>query len=159
MVSVPYFQRYGPQAEIQLLQCADVATANPGALNDSALRHDPQSHDVGQYCILTHYQAATVYGLPAGLAIVPQPRVGYTGFPDSVYLVLSLLLTLARKLPDWHLVLVGSGDEDFWGSPLHAPPNVHFPGNKMPDQPPAYVQYFDVCINPQAGSGLNINHT
>ena len=150
MATVPYFRRHGPRAEALLLQRADVVAANSAYLNDYARQENPQSYDIGQGCVLAHYQAETPHEVPADLAIVPRPRIGYTGYLTSVRLDLDLLLTLARKRPDYHLVLVGPEDADFRHSPLHDLPNVHFLGNKAPEQLPAYVQHFDVCINPQA---------
>lgn len=149
MISVPYFQYHGPRAETLLLQRADVVAANSAYLADYARPHNPHSYDIGQGCVLTSYQADVHHAVPADLAAVPGPRVGYTGYLTSVRLDLELLLCLARKRPDYHLVLVGPEDEDFKASELHQLPNVHFLGNKTPEQLPAYVQHFDVCINPQ----------
>jgi teichuronic acid biosynthesis glycosyltransferase TuaH len=149
MISVPYFQYHGPQAETLLLQRADVVAANSAYLADYARPHNSHSYDIGQGCVLTLYQADVQHEVPADLAAVPAPRVGYTGYLTTVRLDLDLLLCLARKRPDYHLVLVGPEDEDFRNSELHQLPNVHFLGNKTPAQLPAYVQHFDVCINPQ----------
>jgi glycosyltransferase involved in cell wall biosynthesis len=149
MISVPYFQYHGPWAETLLLQRADVVAANSAYLADYARPHNPHSYDIGQGCVLTSYQADVPHPVPPDLAAVPQPRVGYTGYLTTVRLDLPLLLCLARKRPDYHLVLVGPEDEEFRTSELHQLPNVHFLGNKTPEQLPAYVQHFDVCINPQ----------
>ena len=149
MISVPYFQYHGPQAEALLLQRADVVAANSAYLADYARPHNPHSYDIGQGCVLTQYRADVPHPVPPDLAAVPAPRVGYTGYLTSVRLDVELLLCLARKRPDYHLVLVGPEDDDFRASELHQLPNVHFLGNKAPEQLPAYVQHFDVCINPQ----------
>ena len=150
MVTVPYFRRHGPAAEARLLQQADVVAANSAYLTDYAHHTNPHSYDIGQGCVLALYQAETRHEVPADLAAVPLPRIGYTGFLTTVRLDLELLLALARKRPDYHLVLVGPEDADFRQSALHGLSNVHFLGNKTPAQLPAYVQHFDVCINPQA---------
>jgi teichuronic acid biosynthesis glycosyltransferase TuaH len=149
MISVPYFQRHGPGAEALLLQRADVVAANSAYLADYARPHNPHSYDIGQGCVLTQYRADVQHPVPPDLAAVPAPRVGFTGYLTTVRLDLALLLCLARKRPDYHLVLVGPEDDDFRASELHQLPNVHFLGNKTPEQLPAYVQHFDVCINPQ----------
>ena len=149
MVTVPYFRRHGPRVEAQLVRRADVVAANSAYLADYARPLNPHSYDIGQGCVLAHYQADIQHELPADLAAVPTPRIGYTGFLTTVRLDLDLLLSLARQRPDWHLVLVGSEDADFQRNALHALPNVHFLGRKQPAQLAAYVQHFDVCINPQ----------
>lgn len=154
MTAVPYFRRHGPAAEARLLQQADVVAANSAYLTDYARPHNPRSYDIGQGCVLGWYQAGVQHEVPADLAAVPHPRLGYTGFLTSVRLDVELLLRLARARPDYQLVLVGPEDEDFRQSPLHGLPNVHFLGNKAPAQLPAYVQHFDVCINPQVVNAI-----
>ena len=79
---------------------------------------------------------------------MPAPRVGYTSYLTTGRLDLDLLLCLARKRPYYHLVLVGPENEDLRANERYSLPNVHFLGNKTPAQLPAYVQHFDVCINP-----------
>lgn len=158
MVSMRYFQRHGPRVEAQLLQRADLVVANSPYLHDYARQQNPHSYDIGQGCVLTQYQAHAAYTEPADLTTVPGPRIGYTGFLTTARLDLNLLLILARERPDWHLVLVGPEDDDFARSPLHALPNVHFLGNKSPEQLSAYVRYFDVCINPQVINGMTVGN-
>ena len=46
--------------------------------------------------------------------------------------------------------MVGWEDESFQKSELHALTNVYFLGQKSTKEVPAYLEYFDVCINPQA---------
>jgi glycosyltransferase involved in cell wall biosynthesis len=45
--------------------------------------------------------------------------------------------------------LVGPEDDAFRASSLHTLPNVHFLGSKSPDGLPAYINTFDICLNPQ----------
>ncbi|RSK43124.1 glycosyltransferase [Hymenobacter rigui] len=149
MLEVPYFRRHGAWVEQQLLRQADVVATNSGYLADYARRENPNSVDIGQGCVLDLYQAAVQHPEPADLAAIPHPRIGYTGFLTTVRLDLSLLLRLAHQRPDWQLVLVGPEDEDFRRSELHYLTNVHFLGNKLPAELPAYVQHLDACINPQ----------
>lgn len=149
MIPVPYFRRHGPRVEAQLLAQADVVAANSAYLGDYARQHNPHSHDIGQGCVLAAYQASIRHAMPPDLAAVPEPRIGYTGFLTTVRLDLDLLLTIARQRPEWNLVLVGPENPVFADSALHQLPNVYFLGNKTPAQLPAYVQHFNVCINPQ----------
>ena len=149
MLDVPYFRRHGPAVEAQLLRRADVVATNSAYLRDYAAAHNPRSYDIGQGCELALYQPQGPYEEPADLARVPHPRLGYTGFLTSVRLDLDLLVAIARHRPHWHLVLVGPEDEAFRRSALHTLPNVHFLGNKLPGQLPAYVHHFAACLNPQ----------
>lgn len=149
MITVPYFRRHGPAAEAGLLRRADVVVTNSAHLRDYALRHTPRSYDIGQGCVLTRYQSAAAHPEPADLAAVPRPRLGFTGYLTALRLDEALLLAIARQRPQWSLVLVGPQDEAFAASALHGLPNVYFPGNKAPDELPAYLHHFDVCLNPQ----------
>lgn len=149
VMGVPYFRRHGPWLEAALMQQADVVAANSAYLREYAQQVNPHSYDIGQGCVLTLYQAQAKYIIPADLAAVPGPVIGYTGYLTGLRLDIELLLTIARQRPQWSLVLVGPEDEAFAASPLHALPNVYFLGRKAPNELPAYLQHFDVCINPQ----------
>jgi glycosyltransferase involved in cell wall biosynthesis len=88
--------------------------------------------------------------VPAGLARLPRPLLGYVGL-ISVRLDLALLDDIAARHPEWTLVLMGTvypqGCEDAL-SWLGGRPNVHFlppvPGQEAPD----YVRSFDLGLLP-----------
>ena len=149
MVTVPFFRRHGSWAEGCLLREADIVAANSAYLADYARPHNPRSYDIGQGCALDRYQAGRAYPVPADLAAVPVPRIGYVGYLTSLRLDLALLVVLAQQHPAWNFVLVGPEDEAFKTSVLHTLPNVYFLGAKTPDELPAYLQHCTVCINPQ----------
>jgi len=150
----PYFRRHGPWVEAELCQQADVVVANSAYLSDYAREHNPHSYDIGQGCVLAMYDAAVEHAVPADLAAVPRPIIGYTGFLTEMRLDIDLLLTIAQARPHWNLVLIGPEDDAFRRSTLHGLPNVFFLGSKRPDQLAAYLQHFDVCINPQLANEL-----
>ena len=52
-------------------------------------------------------------------------------------------------MPKWNWVFVGPEDDEFKRSRLHEYPNVFFLGSKQENELAPYIQYFDVCINPQ----------
>jgi len=62
------------------------------------------------------------------------------------------------KKPDWNIVLVGPEDVQFTASSLHKIPNVHFLGAKQPKDLPAYINAFDVCINPQLVNEVTVGN-
>ena len=88
---------------------------------------------------------------PADLAGIPHPRIGYTGRVKR-QLDWSLIERLARRRPDWHLVLVGAHTRHREVaravSRLSPLSNVHFLGPKSHDVLAEYPQHFDVCIMP-----------
>lgn len=89
--------------------------------------------------------------VPADLATVPRPRIGYTGWLKR-QLDWPLLQALAHTHPEWSFVFVGARAED---PDLDAPlaalgalPNVHLLGAKTSEELAAYPQHLDVCLLP-----------
>lgn len=159
MLTVPYFRRHGSWIEHLLFKQADVVASNSAYLNDLAREYNPQhSYDIGQGCVLSLYQAENQYPVPADLAAIPKPLIGYTGSLTGLRLDMELLVAIARQRPTWSLVLVGPEDPEFVRSELHSLPNVYFLGRKAPEQLPAYVSHFDVCINPQLVNEVTIGN-
>ena len=86
---------------------------------------------------------------PADLAAVPHPRVGYIGRLKS-QLDWGLLDQIARRRPDWSLVLVGPighmGESDALARTVLDLANVHYLGNKAVGDIPAYTRHMDACL-------------
>jgi glycosyltransferase involved in cell wall biosynthesis len=85
--------------------------------------------------------------LPSG-----KPIVGYSGVIRYM-LDLDLIRTLADLKPEWDFVLVGPVSEsrsEFYSQieDLKRRSNVHFLGPKRPDELPAYIGQFNVCLLP-----------
>jgi len=59
---------------------------------------------------------------------------------------LELLASVARRRPDWHIVLLGDSTIDL--SPYQNLPNIHFLGRKRYEELPAYCKQFDVGLIP-----------
>jgi glycosyltransferase involved in cell wall biosynthesis len=76
----------------------------------------------------------------------------------NLRLDIDIIRYLAQEHPKWNIVLIGPEDNDFRESDLHSLKNVHFLGNKSPDQLPEYVSRFDVAINPQKLNELTIGN-
>jgi len=83
--------------------------------------------------------------LPADLAAIPHPVVGYLGGLHQ-WVDQPLLAALAARRPDWSLVLVGPLQAD--ASALTRLPNVHALGTRGPDDVPRYLRGFDVATVP-----------
>jgi glycosyltransferase involved in cell wall biosynthesis len=86
--------------------------------------------------------------IPADLASIPEPRIGYIGFVDGRFDT-KLYEDLARARPDWSLIVVGplmkkSVDVE----KLRPLRNVYFLGPKTREELPAYLAGFDVCTIP-----------
>lgn len=87
------------------------------------------------------------WGLPAKLAHIPRPIVGYVGnLSDRVRI--SLLEKIAKEHPDWSLVLIGSAHLSNDILVLRKHPNVHFLGVVPYEQATSYIANFDCAIIP-----------
>src|SRR5690606_11404032 len=87
--------------------------------------------------------------LPADLAAIPEPRIGFFGNLRPNLVDVALLEEVARRLPDAQLVLVGPSallpDQQ---AALEALPNVHLLGARPYDEVPAYGRGFTVALMP-----------
>lgn len=158
LITQAYFRKHGTWAEAELMQKSDLVVANSAYLADYARAHHPRSSNVGQGCELDAFDPSGKHPMPAELVGLPRPIIGYTGFLTSARLDISLLEHLADAKPDWSFVLVGPEDQAFRESALHQRTNVHFTGTKLPAQLPTYLQYLDVCINPQLVNELTVGN-
>lgn len=149
LLGVPYWKKHGLQLEPQHIAKADAAVANSLYLKEMLQQYNPSSYYVGQGCDLRLFNAADEHPVPGDVPAGKGPVIGYVGALKSLRLDINVLVKIASERPDWQLVLVGPEDDDFKASPLHQLPNVYFTGHKDLSQLPAYVQAFDVCLNPQ----------
>lgn len=153
----PYFEKYGPHCEKELIQKVDLVVANSAYLAAYAAQWNPNSADIGQGCNLDEF---IVEDLPEPLDMknIPKPVIGYCGAITSMRLDEDILLHITDSLPQASLVLVGTPDTDFEKSMLWSKKNVYFLGGKKPEETAAYIRHFDICINPQLVNPLTIGN-
>lgn len=144
----PYFQKHAIREERELIAKADLVVANSGQLAQIAKKYNKNSHDIGQGCDLSLYDPSKTSIAPE-MQKIPKPIIGYTGFLTSLRLDIQLIEHAAISHTDWQIVLIGPEDDTFKASNLHNLSNVHFLGNKNPNDLADYIRAFDVTINPQ----------
>lgn len=83
--------------------------------------------------------------VPADLAALPGPRIGFYGTLRD-WVDFSLIAHVARARPAWSIALIGQVLGDV--SALAGLPNVHLLGQKRHDELPAYCKGFDVGMIP-----------
>lgn len=157
LISQPYFRKHGERLEPMLMKKATIVTANSSYLAQYARQHNEASFDVGQGCDF-EWLKKPLAGMPSELTSLKGPMIGYVGALLELRLDIELLVKIATAKPEWNLVLVGPEDEAFRNSRLHQLPNVYFTGNRPADQLPAYINSFDVCINPQVINEMTIGN-
>ena len=158
MLAVDYWKKHGEKLEYKLIMKSDICVANSTYLADYCGRYNPNSFYVGQGCELDVFMRAEETTLPPDLHNINKPIIGYVGALQSIRLDLEIIEHIAAANPEWSVVLVGPEDNEFKRSGLHQINNVHFLGSKDPKDLPAYINAFDVCINPQIVSQVTIGN-
>lgn len=158
LIAVDYWKKQGVRLEAQHMKKADLVVANSTYLAALARAFNPNSFYVGQGCDVSLFDARLTSTLPADIQAIPRPVVGYIGALLSLRLDIGVLEHIAEVRPDWSIVLVGPEDEKFKSSKLHQLKNVYFLGNKNGNELPAYLNQFDVAINPQVLSPVTIGN-
>ena len=157
LLAQPYFAKHGIVSEPQLIKKADVVVANSLYLTSHAKQYNAESFYIGQGCGDDYFVAPPAI-FPEDINQIKKPVIGYCGFLTAARLDIDLLIKIATSKPEWNIVLIGPEDDVFKQSALHNIKNVYFLGRKDEKELPAYVQYFDVCLNPQAVNQLTIGN-
>jgi len=149
LMTVPYWEKHGAQMEPIIMKKADVVVANSPHLAEIAKVYNPNSFYVGQGCDIEEYKNFNKDMIPEELSRIKGPMIGYVGLLTSRRLDIKVIEKIASSKPEWNVVLVGPEERSFKNSSLHFYKNIYFLGPKQPEELPAYVNAFDVCINPQ----------
>lgn len=157
LLSQPYFKKHGNRLEPEMIRKADVVAANSAYLAEYARQFNPNSYDIGQGCDVDAFLNVD-YPKPADLADIKKPLIGYCGVLLSIRLDINLLTQVAERNPPWSFVLIGPEDESFKTSKLHQLNNVFFLGTKPANELPAYINHFDICLNPQVLNQMTIGN-
>lgn len=83
--------------------------------------------------------------VPADLALLPRPVIGYVGSISGVF-DQDLLVHVAKEMPEASFVLVGPEYADV--SRLNTCTNIKLLGNRQHDLVPSYIKGFDVALIP-----------
>lgn len=155
IVGMDYWKRHGSKLEPDLYAKSDLVLCNSPGFTQRALRYNKKSFYIGNGTDTTLFDPTRQYEIPYDMKMLTErPIVGYIGALLDIRLDISLLVYLAKSRPDWNFLLVGPEDDVFANSELHALPNVFFLGKKDNSLVPAYIRYFDVCINPQIRNSI-----
>ncbi|MGV8879788.1 MAG: glycosyltransferase [Sphingobacteriaceae bacterium] len=153
-----YWKRHGVPLEPRLMQKADGVVCNSIDFTKNAAKHNPNSFYIGNGCDLELFDIQTPLNKPEILKNIAEPIIGYVGALQSMRLDIPLMVAMAKAKPAWSFVLAGEEDEPFKNSLLHQLPNVHFLGKIHKREIPAFMKYFDVCINPQLINEITIGN-
>ncbi|GGM87146.1 hypothetical protein GCM10010967_19410 [Dyadobacter beijingensis] len=158
MLAVDYWRKHGGRIEPELIAKSDLCVANSTYLAKYCEKYNRHSYYVGQGCDLDIFMAGNHSAEPADMSGIARPRIGYVGALQSLRLDMELLQYIAETRPEWNIVLVGPEDNEFLQSSLHKLPNVTFTGSRNITDLPAYINAFDVCVNPQLLNEVTIGN-
>lgn len=153
----PFFEKFGPRCEKEMIEKADLVVANSAYLATYAGQWNPNSADIGQGCNLDDFIADGL-PVPADMKDIPGPVLGYCGAVTGMRLDENILVHLSKSLPEFSIVLVGPSDAFFEKSRLREMKNVYFLGGKKPEETASYVQHFTICMNPQVLNPLTLGN-
>jgi len=158
MLAVDYWKKHGERIEPLLISKSDLCVANSTYLSEYCKTYNPSSFYIGQGCELDIFKSDSNFPPIAAIAHLSGPKIGYVGALQSIRLDIDLIGHLARQRPDWNIILVGPEDEVFLQSDLHEISNIYFLGSQKPEDLPAYINAFDVCINPQLVNQVTVGN-
>ncbi len=136
----------GPEEE--MLRRADLVFVTSEKLREHCSRHNAQVYkfpftvDYEPFARVREDSAAPV---PEDMRGLEGPILGYVGGIHR-WVDQELLIELARRLPDYHLVLVGPEQEP--ADRLRAEPNIHLLGGKPHSELPHYLKRFTLGLVP-----------
>lgn len=133
--------------ETRLCQAADLVVTTSSALQQAKCPLNPHTVLVPHGVDYDHFSKAVTDNLPepGDLAGIPHPRLGFFGLIRD-WVDVGLLAELARRRPDWHVVLLGDSTVDL--TPYRGLPNMHFLGRKPYAVLPAYCRHWDAGLIP-----------
>jgi glycosyltransferase involved in cell wall biosynthesis len=133
------------RGERELCESADLVIASAQDLAERCARFSKNVHYVPHGVDFEHFASALADGpLPADLASIPEPRVGFFGLIHE-WVDVELIGRLAEILP-YSFVVIGSAKTDM--SALEGKPNVHVLGRRPYAELPAYSRGFHASIVP-----------
>lgn len=158
MIGVDYWKKHGETLEPVLIGSNDLCVANSTFLTDYCKQFNPNSFYVGQGCEVEVFTNGIYSRKPEDLSGIKRPIIGYVGSLNSNRLDINIIEGIALNFPNYSIVLIGPEDETFRSSNLHQLKNVYFGGEKRGEELPAYINAFDVCINPQLVNEITIGN-
>jgi glycosyltransferase involved in cell wall biosynthesis len=144
------------RAEQALIDRADTVITTSAALFAAKRPRHPNVHLVRHGVDANHFRRALEpdLTLPADLAAIPSPRLGFFGWIHH-WIDCRLIGAVARLRPDYSFVLIGTDDSG--DATLRDLPNVYLMGQRPYAALPAYCRGFDAALLPFACTRMTRN--
>jgi glycosyltransferase involved in cell wall biosynthesis len=137
------------EKENELFAKADLVFTGGYSLYEAKKHRHAEVHPFPSSIDTEHYFKARLHTIdPADQAPIPHPRIGYFGVIDD-RIDMTLLEGIARRKPEWHIVMVGPVARI---NPDSLPkfPNIHYLGMKHYSELPSYISGWDIAMMPFA---------
>ena len=133
--------------EAELLRLADVVFTSRHGLDEAKRRFRHNVHSLPDRVDLEHFRnARREIAEPVDQARIGRPRLGFSGVIDE-HLDLELLAAISEARADWQIVMIGPVVE-IAPSELPRRPNIHYLGDRIYKDLPAYFSGWDVAVAP-----------
>ena len=149
VIGESYWKKNGVRLEPLLAAKSDIVLANSTHFAERFRQYNRHTFSIETGVNLALYDGRKKWLIPEDIKPIPHPIIGYVGTVNSTRLDSDLLLQIAEERPVYSFVFTGPEDEVFSQHPIHRLPNVYFLGKKPVETLPAYINSYDVCINPQ----------
>ncbi|WP_437911770.1 glycosyltransferase [Sorangium sp. So ce302] len=143
--------------ERSLVEKVDLCIVSSEKLLRTKSQYNPRTALVRHGVQYEHFRTALApkTKIPADIAALPKPVIGYFGLMADEWIDIPLMEAVARHFSGGSMVLLGKVTTDI--SRLTALPNVHVLGRKPFSELPAYCKGFDVAINPFPINEMTLN--
>ena len=144
------------ERERELLGKADVVLCSAAGLYERKKGHNPHTYLVTHGVDYEFFRKATSADTPVApeLQSLPKPVLGFTGLLAD-WVDLALLAELAKRRPDWSIVLIGRSEVDL--KVFEGLSNVHLLGHRPYNRLPEFLRGFDVALLPFVNNELTVN--
>jgi glycosyltransferase involved in cell wall biosynthesis len=142
--------------ERELLRKSDIVLCSAAGLFDRKKEHNPNTYLVTHGVDYDFFRKTADPATPVAeeLKSLPRPILGFTGLLAD-WVDLDVIAELAKRHPDWSLVLIGRADTDL--SALDGLNNVHLLGHRPYARLPEYLRGFDIALLPFVNNELTVN--
>lgn len=159
LAGTPARRAFVERMEAALCRTVDLVLAVTEELAEPRRRLNPNTHAV--HCAADHEHFGRALdpatAVPADLAVLPRPVIGYMGSADPWKIDVALLRQLASVHPEWSIVLVGYVWFGFDAGVFRECPNIYVLGGRPHASLPAYLKGMDVCILPAPLNEITLN--
>jgi len=141
------------ETENRFLQKVSLVFTTAKALYEEKKKANPHTYYLPNVADYDHFHKAVETGLalPSDVSVLPKPIIGFIGAISEYKLDFQLIAEIAKRHPEWSIVLIGvtgEGEKSADLGILQQHKNIHILGGRPYSEISAYLKSFNVCILP-----------